>query len=325
MKLKVTIRTGVTNSNLDNTREAFWRTLIRKTNSDEETPAAAGENYLLRQFPNELKNNIISALDYKIRRIEDHVFDRDYYRLIGELRLRKPNIEKSENLNEYYRTIATAIKENAELRETLFSNNDEYRQLLEKRILASQFVFSVSNFKYASLAFDLNIEPAQKVIDFFDNNFEYMQVFLSVYIGDIFNEKFNDNNSRVINYTVSRDNNSQTRIIQSMSNPVNSNDADEKGKSKLDKAKWYWSVANGSLLFPVLISIYLIYNYSDKLDKVTEIQNQKLNTIFERQDHLINHYQDEVKRLKDIELRLLTVSKKDSTATKTNTITKKKD
>lgn len=317
MKLKITIKTDASNSNRDNLREAFWGSFIEKENSNEKredySPAAIGENYLMRQFPSELKDRIISDLDSQIRAVERDVLNSDYWRLFEELLFRIPNIEKHENINKYYRAISTAIQENAALRKTLITSNEKYRQLLEKRVLAAQFVFSVSNFKYASLGFDLNIEPAQKVIDFFDNNFEYLQVFFNGYVADTFNEQFKSNNSVVINYSVSFDNNSQTTTIQTMNNQVNSVDTENKGTSKLDKAKWYWSVANGSLLFPVLISIYLIYNYSDKLNKADEIQNQKLNTIFERQDKLINHYQEEVKRLEDIKLKLLTTSKIDST------------
>ena len=322
MKLKVSIRTAEGKSNLDSAKDRFWQTIIesglRSYDREKLQTAANCENYFRKEFPSELKNKIVRELDSQIRDIERDVSDRDYWRIFEEIRFRKPNIEKYEDTNEYYRTLATAIHENAELKKTLFADNNKYKELIEKRILASQFVFSISNIKYASLGFELNIEPAQKVIDFFDNNFEYLQVFFSSYVADTFNEKFNTDGVVEINYSVTLDNDFKPTSTSNKILPNNSSKPEsEKGTSKLDKAKWYWSVVNGSLIFPVIISIYLIYSYSDKLNKLQEIQNQKLNSVFESQDKLINHYQEEIKRLEQLELKLInSVSKKDSTEKK---------
>jgi hypothetical protein len=304
MKLLVTIKPEFKNLNTENLRYSFWSGIKGdKASESLDSDARVGENFLLREFPSALKNKIIDDIDSQIREIEQTA-TRYYFELLYRLLDRPGN--KPEYLDISKKVLSDEFGKAAEQKQAQLKDNDKYQQLLNKRILASHFVFNVSNFRYASLGFDLILEPTEKFVDFFDNNFEYMQVFFNGYIADIFNDEFNDDNSLIINYSVSIDENFITPKTMMINNKDNKN-------NKLNKAQWYWSLLNGSLLLPLLISTYLIYDYSNRLNKIEEIKSQRLNMVFEQNNKLIDYYQEEVKRLREFQLKVPSTNNKDST------------
>lgn len=310
--IKIFLTQNQENNNYENPKLKFWQPIIeafgdsyKKTDYGN---ADKCENYIRQKFASKLKENILRDLDNQLRAYEHNIIDGDYFRLFEDLRLFRKS-ERPDEQSEYIRALTTLIEKNGELRKSLYSENIEYQRLVSKRLIASQFAFAIKDVKYASLEFDLVLQPAQKVIDFCDNNFEYMQVFLGGFVAEIFREEFIFyDNSIQFDSSVFIDKTAYQNLTPS---PITSNQNSNPGSqpksdmSKLDKAKWYWTLANGSLLIPVLISIFLLYSYQSKLETIQSVSDKKVEGILQNQDKLIKQYQDASKRTEQIEIKLI--------------------
>lgn len=305
--IKIFLTQNQENSNLDNPKLRFWQPVIDAFgdyNRDNYNTADKCENFIRQRFAAKLKENILEDLDRQLRGYEQNIFERDYYRFLEDFRFGRRS-EKPEQEIEYIRALTALIEKNSELRKTLYSENPDYQKLVSKRLIASQFSFAVKDVRYASLEFDLILQPAQKVIDFCDNNFEYLKVFLGGFIAETFREEFSDYNDRVpFDTSVFIDKSVYQNAVPTMTNANPSNQPNS-GTSKLDKAKWYWTLANGSLLIPVLISIFLLYTYQSKLDNIQSASDKKVDNILQNQDKLIKQYQDASKRTEQLEIKII--------------------
>lgn len=309
--IKISLTQNQENSNSESPKFKFWQPIIEAFGDtykrDDYNTADKCENFIRQRFAIKLKENILQDIDRQLRGYEQNIFERDYYRLFDELRFGRPS-EKTEQQIEYIRALTTLIEKNSELRKALYSENPDFQKLVSKRLIASQFSFAVKDVRYASLEFDLILQPAQKVIDFCDNNFEYLQVFLGGFIAETFREEFSDYNNRIpFDTSVFIDKSVYQNTITSTPTVTNANPSNQSnpGTSKLDKAKWYWTLANGSLLIPVLISIFLLYNYQSKLEAIQTASDKKVDNILQNQDKLIKQYQDASKRTEQLEIKII--------------------
>ncbi|MES2328184.1 MAG: hypothetical protein V4539_01190 [Bacteroidota bacterium] len=296
------------NTNTENPKLKFWQPIMDAFPESEHIgkkydTAEKCENYFRFEFAEDLKQKILNDLNSQIKGYDYEDSDRLFYRLLDEHR-RGKGTEQEEV--EYIRAMSTLFEKNGELRNNLYKENKAFQQLLNKRLLVSQLSFAVKNIRYASLGFDLIIEPTQKVIDFCDNNIEYLQVFLGGFIADTFRSEFSDYNNRIqFDASVEIDKTEFQDLKQRRKSDNNLDDHENSQSTKLDKAKWYWMLANGSLVIPVIISIYLLYNYQAKLDTVQSTSDRKVDSIIQYQDKLIKQYQEAAKRNEHLENRII--------------------
>ena len=207
--------------------------------------------------------------------------------------LHSRRFEKNERA--YFDDIITGISNLQELKNEYFKNNIEYQRLLNKNLLATQIDFSIQNISYSSLGFDLSLEPIDKLVQLFDNNFELFRIFLDTYIAEDFLASlsyYSDDNfplSVFLDYPQSFKEEFNTKVFNTKS-PDAYNSTNEQIKTKRDKAKWAWSLANGSLFIPVILSLVILYIAISKIDKLNEIHQDNFNRIQTENDKLIDNY-----------------------------------
>ncbi|GAB4023684.1 hypothetical protein GCM10028808_74660 [Spirosoma migulaei] len=210
---------------------------------------------------------------------------------IKNLRNNKQSDNEPENNLRDSIEIAEKLVDLTKKRDAFLSSNFFIGDLYKKMRLAQQLEFSVNNIRYGSLLFDLSIEPAQKALEFFDNNFDYMQVFLEGYIASTFSEIFNID---TINFETNV--NAQATGLFPAITTTQSTTAANKTTNTMDKAKWTWALVNGSFIIPLAIAVYLVFSYQSKLEKIQELQDKRTNMILASQDQLIKQFSEQLKR-----------------------------
>jgi hypothetical protein len=149
-----------------------------------------------------------------------------------------------------------------------------------KAALAASTVINARIVGYSSLDLGISIEPIGNLVEFFDGNFDYFQIFLSSYIPKSFDESIRggfwytawDSTLAEYNFAIS-------------SIPAEISDA-FKSKSvnaptvklpSADKARWAWVLANTSLVVPTLLAAAYLYVAERRLESREQVVEAKMN------------------------------------------------
>ncbi len=268
----------------------FWRGLsnyLKREYSDQQY-----EQVFRREFPRNLKQRLIRKYDEELRSFEREFFglqalDGPYF---DKLFFRNKESERIEYvLQEWNNLINTKVG--------LARENEAYNKLLQKRLLASQIEFGVQNISYSSLQFDLPIEPFNQLTELFDNNFDLLRIFLDQFMPAAFFETFGTYSydeiplSTDVHYPQGF---REAFAASSVPVPVTPEAPKEKPKltDRLLKAKWTWYLANGSLLIPFGISIWILLAALDKVEAIQDNQNKSLKPLIEYNNQLHQSYQE---------------------------------
>lgn len=271
-RIKINMPVGkVRNLDVENQRDLFWK-IVEKHSSIEINPKYA-ENFLFFEFASAIKEKMLKDL---IERKEN---------VINELeRLNYPS----------GRAFFFALFEN------LFNrtkNKEELRfqlnQLKNEEEKIKRLTIQIDNIRYGSLIFDLLIGPEKNLPDMMSDYSVYAETFLKGYIAEVFTEVFSLDDSLMIDDNVTVLNIiSYHRPLNKIINHSDSNLQTEKHKS----ARFYWYLANGSLVLPVLIMCFFLYYIGERFTKSDNELTNKLQILFENQNKLIDHYQKELSK-----------------------------
>jgi len=182
----------------------------------------------------------------------------------------------------------------------------------------------------------LVIEPVEKLVNLFDSNFEYFHTFFDTFLPSAFvaslarNREDNVTNifldHRDFNFnatasdelkaafTPKQEESTGTSVTIAASQdeaslpPPKTVSADI---TKMEKAQWYWKVANFSLVVPVILALLVLYHSCQKIDDVVKTQNEALKNVTEKYEKTVNHYQEALKRYERIEKILIDKTLKD--------------
>jgi uncharacterized membrane protein (DUF485 family) len=177
----------------------------------------------------------------------------------------------------------------------------------DKRSLASSLNIKVTDLHYSSLAFDLVIEPIEKLAKIFDGNFEYFLVFLSGFAPQALesavagvlgtNSVFGDITSALLVETRKTDKveGEFDKVANELNKPTTNidkpvfNASRENPPGLLDKAKvnWLWAISNTSLIIPVVLaSIFIWHAWKTVVARSTEL-DKRYNELIMTQKQLI--------------------------------------
>lgn len=300
-----------TQESKSNPRDAFWQPIIAERESKSNFPADEIEQRFSSSFGGLLSNNLVKYLDKQIAGIEASVLPKDYPDLRDFLHF--PEKYFFERIREvpsaYFGSVSTIYSKIAEAKSELFRQHPLYRQLVEKRTLAQQVLFTIDNISYGSLGYNVSFAPVEKVATVFDSNFDVFKAFLDAYIPDSFKDSIGYYNGEDLAFQIDASpalsNSFQNlsykfpQIETQVGNPMTN------GHSKMDKAKWYWSVANASLVVPVILSLVVLYFAFQMFTEVNRQQAEALKPVLDSQTQLIKHYQDLTKSYDLIQQALL--------------------
>lgn len=155
---------------------------------------------------------------------------------------------------------------------------------LKRLLAAKEVIVSAVSFSYGSLAFDLVFQPATKVIEAFDGNFDYFEAFLRQYVPDAFvssvestrhwqfaNERlFLSRHYHVLTYNLHR----AKQTFSSYTAP--SGDTQSITSDPAAKARWMWIAANTSLVVPALVIAGFAYLWMSDRQRAIDSSYQDL-------------------------------------------------
>jgi hypothetical protein len=272
-------------------KSEFWKIVKESSNLELENPDRL-EYIFKKEFPRVLKREIRNKFRSELREFEKAYssgIETPYLEEYFHFR----RFEKSEKM--YFDDFVIGLSKLQEIKNEYFKDNLEYQKLLNKNLLAAQIDFGVENIKYSSLDFDLSIEPIEKMLQLFDNNFDFFKIFLDSYISESFLSSVSIYNGNLpidtsISYSES--------LVQAFNSGINSKkqplsdnlEVNQKEATKWDKAKWVWSLANGSLVVPVILSLLILFVAFNKLEKLDSIRQENKEKIQIDNDKIINNY-----------------------------------
>ena len=264
-----------------NSKKSFWSYVSHKTEKESNFPEKL-EYTFKKKFARELKQKLKNKFQKELRDFENNYninihspYLEEYFHYL----FRKGDIEEKYHFDDFVNGIAKL----QELKNNYFKDNTEYQKLLNKNILATQIDFGVNNISYSSLGFDLNIEPFEKAIELFDNNFELFRIFLDQYIPETFLSSLSINNDNLpITTSIDFPQTFKDEFERPLSNEKTP-DFNQKDKQKItnkwDKAKWIWSLTNGSLVVPVILALLILYITFNKIESVFKIRQENYKEI----------------------------------------------
>lgn len=273
---------------------SFWKYVSNRTDKESNVPENL-EFTFKRKFGKELKNGLKQKIRNELSEFERNYnidFKSPYFDEFFHFYFRR--FEKEERV--HFDDFINGISKLQELKNDYLKDNKEYQKLLSKSLIASQIDFGVRNISYSSLGFDLSIEPVEKVIEIFDNNYELFRIFLDQYIPECFLSSISVNNDSLpmdvsIDYPDSykdsfnkKTGNQQRKTAESLEN--NS----QQSSGKWEKAKWFWSMANGSLVVPVILALIVLYFAFNKTEGVNKIRQENFEKIQLENNKVIENY-----------------------------------
>ena len=276
-------------------KSSFWRHVSHVAEKESNYPEKL-EYIFRKRFTKELKQDLQNKFRDELRSFENqynvdfmHPFFDDYFHKYFS------RLEKDERF--YFQDFVNGIAKLQELKNDFFKDNKKYQELLSKNLLAAQIDFRIDNISYSSLGFDLSIEPIEKAIELFDNNFEYFRIFLDQYISDSFLSSMSIYNDRLpvdvsINYS-----DDFKKDFEKIRNPKSqkiehTDSTEEKNGNKWEKAKWVWSLANGSLVVPVILALIILFVTFNKMDSIFKIRQDNYKEMQLENDKILKNYKE---------------------------------
>jgi len=292
--LKIRIVPIQTDNEKLNSKFSFWKYISNRTDKESNVPENL-EYTFKRNFAKKLKSDLKQKFRNELNDFEKNYnidFKSPYFDEFFHFHFRK-----SEKLERgHFDDLVNGISKLQELKNDYLKDNKEYQRLLEKSLIASQIEFGVKNISYSSLGFDLSIEPFDKVVEVFDNNYELFRIFLDQYIPESFLSSISSyNNDLPIDVNI---NNSET-LIKAFNKKTNDQDKNRieqpvdnnrQQAGKWEKAKWFWSMANGSLVVPVILALLILYFAFNKIESINNIRQDNFEKIQIENNKVIENY-----------------------------------
>lgn len=277
-------------------RTAFWQPL-QSAIDFEGQPIPQLEAKLRREFGSTLARHMLggirralSEMDRAARGDESprHFFD-------FPMRLKEP----------YYDEAVAAYSRYLDFRQQLINDIPTYSNAIRRLGDGSCVFFSVTIRGYTSLNLDVDISPLQKLASAFDSDFDSFRVFLDIFvpqtIGDIFTPDFA--NSFSYNIDVPQDlKNAFLAAPQPPARPAAiattvPPPAETKATDSQERAKWLWRLANGSLIFPVILALIVLYFSWQEMSSLRDTQQKTLQSALNHQQKLL---EEDRQRLNDL-------------------------
>ncbi|MDB5227782.1 MAG: hypothetical protein JWN78_1975 [Bacteroidota bacterium] len=277
-------------------KETFWASFqesYRKSqrenndNSDSFRSIESYETSIERNFGRELSDSLIRFCSRGI----DNV-DRRYY-------------------EEFYRKQYRNKGYPDDFRNTLYKNDPSYREAINKSILASQIIIKTTDIGYGSLSLGIIIEPIDKLLDIFDNNFDLMRIFFESYVPTAFIESIYDNpypdkySDIPLSFYYDFPQNIKRQQIQEQQPTVK-----QSFKDKLDKTKFLTGLFKSTILLPVFLTLFILYFAFQKIDTANNVYLKDNAVIQQQKEEVIKGYKELLEQYKSD-------SKKDTASNKT--------
>ena len=277
-----------------NPRDAFWRAIRRPVDQDDDITQSEGK--LRKEFGPALRYLLLQELAEPLRQIEQTLYRGEFrdlehflFRFFDGPTSEKGGWDRTQALDTFTRLI--------EQRQQIFRDSPALRRAQEKVASASSVTFSVRLAGYSSLNLDLSIGSLQSLADAFDNDFESFRVFLEAFIPQAFERVFWQENADRLDFMVQVPASYEQAFVASPAQPNSAPPspvaasqpaaASPPGTPARERAEWLWRLANGSLLVPLVLALFVMYYGMAMLKDLRGSQNEALKPILEHQLKLL--------------------------------------
>lgn len=291
IRIRATAREGA--SEKRNPREAFWAPL---RNSEKflslEFPHQISrlEAALCQEFGGELRSALLRQLREGL-----HSLDSDFYpggmRDFERFFFRYMDFPKDEAFRYQF---AEAFTRYLEYRQEMWRENTALRKTQEQLAAAAGIFFSTRISGYASLGFDLSVGSFSQLAKAFDGDFDSFRVFLEAFVPVAFGEVFDPEFAASLDFTVSVPSSVEQAFDAAAAAPIAAQPATAApaavaahSSAARERAEWLWRLANGSLLIPVIIALFVMFYGAQLLLDIRNSQNEALQPILQHQLELL--------------------------------------
>lgn len=273
-------------------REAFWRAILQPQHQDDDISVLEGR--LRREFGSSLRRLLINEVSEPIRQVESTLYRgefRDFERILFRF-FDGPRSEKDWDRGQALDAFARLTEQ----RQQMFRDNAPLRRLQERVAAAASVTFAARIAGYSSLNLDLSLGSITKVADAFENDFDSFRIFLEAFIPKAFDDIFLNINAHIIDFSVQipsayeKEFQSAAAAISPIGNavqPLLSLQSSAQASSSRERAEWLWRLANGSLLIPLLLSLFVTYQGVAMLKGISNSQTEALKPILDHQLKLL--------------------------------------
>jgi hypothetical protein len=278
-----------------NAREGFWSAIHQGDEKDQDIDAAEGK--LCREFGPALRQLLISQFAAPIRSLQDTIFPDDF-RIFERFIYR--GFPRSEKDSDQAAPILDSLTRLIAQRQQFLQDSPGIRRLQEKIAVAGSVNFTVRIAAYSSLDLDLSIGSLKSVAEAFDNDFDSFRVFLEAFAPQAFGNVFSEETADSADFTVQVPVSYKTAFTTApQDNPSPPETATAKTNSPpnsttRERAEWLWRLANGSLLVPVLIALFVMYQGMSVLKEIHTSQSEAMKPIL---DHELKLLEEDRRRL----------------------------
>lgn len=296
IRIRITAREPVPASH--DRREAFWT--ASRGESDSNQMVASSEAKLCREFGIELRRALLHELAEPLRTLDSELFpgslrDFEHWMFGG------PSSERER----YNYQFAEAFSRLLEQKQQVLRESPSLRGVQERLAAAAGITFSTRIAGYSSLNLDLSAGSFKQLAKAFENDFDSFRVFLEAFVPVAFAGVFAEDNANRLDFGVTIPASAEQAFRSAATDtpgpqvapPVPQPVVASQGTTR-ERAEWLWRLANGSLIIPVLLAFFVMYQGMKMLTDIRAAQYEALKPILEHQLKLLE--EDRHRLLRDV-------------------------
>jgi hypothetical protein len=272
----------------DDPREAFWS--AARSQSDQ--TIASSEAKLCREFGIELRRALLRELAEPLRTLDSELFPgslRDFEHWMFRF-MNGPSSDR-----EGYRyQFAEVFSRLLEQRQQVLRESPSLRSVQERLAAAAGVTFSTRIVGYSSAILDLSAGSFSQLAKAFDNDFDSFRVFLEAFVPVAFAGVFSEDNADRLDFAVTIPTSAEQAFRAAaiggsppQAAPSVSQAVPGSPSGARERAEWIWRLANGSLLIPVLLALFVMYQGMKMLTEIRTAQHEAVKPILEHQLKLL--------------------------------------
>jgi hypothetical protein len=269
-------------------RDAFWTAAGRESDSNQ--TIASAEAKLCREFGGELRRALLQELAEPLRTLDSNLFPgslMDFEHWIFRF------MDRSSSERERYGyQFVEAFSRLLEQRQQVLRESPALRSVQERLAAAAGITFSTRIAGYSSLDLDLSVGSFKQLAKAFESDFDSFRVFLEAFVPVAFAGVFTADEANRLDFavTIPASAEREFRAVATdipglqVTSPAPRPVAGSPGTAR---AEWLWRLANGSLLIPVLLALFVMYQGMKILSDIRTAQYDALKPILEHQLKLL--------------------------------------
>lgn len=299
IRIRITAREPASTSG--NPRAAFWSAARHESESNQ--TIISSEAKLCREFGIELRRVLLRELAEPLRTLDSELFPgslRDFEHWWFR-RMDGPLGDKEWSRHQFSESFFRLLEQ----RQQALRESPSLQRAQERLAAAAGVTFSTRISGYSSLNLDLSVGSFKQVASAFENDFDGFRVFLEAFVPVAFAGVFSRDNADRFDFVVTIPSSAEQAFLAATIDTSHTQVESSAPQSVTgpqgaarDRAEWLWRLANGSLLIPVLLALFVMYQGMRMLTDIRAAHYEAVKPILEHQLKLLE--EDRHRLLRDV-------------------------